>query len=283
MSARIGSCTMNKSAEPAPEGYEAFYREFDSPLMQELRRQAYGEDIGQHSWVTADDMRADILRMKLTSSSRLLDLGCGPCGPLLFAMDASGCRGTGAELSAAALRAGQARAERLGLGASLEVREIDLNEPLPFQDGAFDGVMSLDVVLHLRDRSCFFGEVARLLSTGGKFLFTDAGVVTGAVSNEEIRARSPHGYTQFVVPGWNEQLLESAGLRLLHIEDRTSSVLRNATGRLAAVEAHRAELEQVQGAQAVADQLAYLSALVEVSRRRALSRFMYLAERASTI
>ena len=33
--------------------YEAFYRDFDSPLMCQLRREAYGEDIGQYSWVGA--------------------------------------------------------------------------------------------------------------------------------------------------------------------------------------------------------------------------------------
>jgi hypothetical protein len=30
------------------------------------------------------------------------------------------------------------------------------------------------------------------------FLFTDAGVVTGAISNDEIAARSAHGHTRVV-------------------------------------------------------------------------------------
>jgi hypothetical protein len=38
-------------------GYEATYREFDSPLMRQIRREAYGEDIGQHSWVGAAELR----------------------------------------------------------------------------------------------------------------------------------------------------------------------------------------------------------------------------------
>ncbi len=42
-----------------PGGYEAFYRDFDSSLMQRLRREAYGEDIGQHSWVGADEVLRD--------------------------------------------------------------------------------------------------------------------------------------------------------------------------------------------------------------------------------
>ena len=137
--------------------------------------------------------------------------------------------------------------------------------------------MSLDVVLHLRDRSRFFHEVAKVLPPGGRFLFTDAGVVTGSVSNEEMQRRSLHGYTQFVAAGWNEELLQSAGFRLIETEDRTMSVLKNAKGRLAAIQSHRAELEKVSGAADFESQRQYLETIVELSHRRALSRVMYLA------
>ena len=51
---------MTTTVSGTADGYESFYREFDAPWMQRLRRDAYGEDIGQHSWVTADEVRADI-------------------------------------------------------------------------------------------------------------------------------------------------------------------------------------------------------------------------------
>src|SRR5882724_1237929 len=89
--------------------YDAFYREFDSPVMRRIREQAYGEDIGQHSWVTATELRADLGRLTLGPAGRLLDLGCGPCGPLAFIVGAVGCRGTGVDASAAAVEAGCAR------------------------------------------------------------------------------------------------------------------------------------------------------------------------------
>jgi SAM-dependent methyltransferase len=160
----------------------------------------------------------------------------------------------------------------------LSLQEADLNERLPFENGSFDAAMSLDVVLHLRDRERFFREVARVLSPGGRFLVTDAGVVTGCVSNEAIRKRSVHGYTQFVASGWNEALLESTGFRVIETEDRTASVLRNASGRLAAMEKHRAELEQLSGAAAFQAQKDYLEVVVDLARLRAVSRMMYLAE-----
>ena len=269
---------MDASKKSLADGYESFYREFDSPLMRQIRREAYGEDVGQHSWVGADELRVDIHRLKLSPSSQILDLGCGPCGPLTFILAAIGCSGTGVELSPSALQVGRTRAASLGVDALLSVQVADLNERLSLASSSFDAAISLDVVLHLRDRLRLFHEVAHLLLPGGRFLFTDAGVVTGSISNEEVRKRSVHGYTQFVAAGWNEGLLESAGFRLIESENRTMNVLKNASGRLAAMQAHRAELERVSGVADFESQRAYLETIVELSRRGALSRVMYLAE-----
>lgn len=254
---------------PESDTYESFYGDFDSPQMRQFRRDAYGEDIGQHSWVDAAELRGDIPRLGLSPSSRLLDLGCGPCGPLTFILVNAGCRGVGLEQSPAALQIGRERAASLGIAALLSVQVADLNEPLPFEPRSFDAAISIDVILHLRNRQGFFLEVAKLLRPGGRFLVTDAGVQTGSVSNEEVRKRSVHGFTQLVAPGWNEKLLESAGFRLIETEDRTASALRNASGRLAALQAHPAELDKQRG---------YLETVIELSRRGAVSRFMYLAE-----
>ena len=259
------------------QGYDSFYKDFDSPLMRQLRLEAYGEDIGQHSWVTAAELRSDLSRLGLTRSSRFVDLGCGPCGPLTFVLASIGCHGTGTELSAAALAAGRARAAALGVDHLLALREVDLNESLPFPSDSFDAAMSLDVVLHLHDRALMFREVARILVPGGKFLFTDAGVVTGAISAEDVLRRSVHGYTQFSAPDFNERMLERSGFRLLETEDRTAGALSNAKGRLAARHAHRAALEALEGASYFARQQEYLETVIEISRRGAVSRMRYLA------
>ena len=267
-----------KSNEP---GYEQPYANFEAPLMRQLRKEAYGEDIGQHSWVTAAELRSDIVRLALGPSSHVLDLGCGPGGPLTFMMQASGCSGTGIDLSAAALDAASQRATALGVAARLSVRVADLNEPLPFADAGFDVVVSLDAILHARDRRGAYREVARLLVPGGAFLFTDAGVITGAISNAEVAARSVHGFTQLCPPGFNERLLAECGLQVTCQEDRTASLYSNAAGRLAARATYSAELEKLEGAEHFARQQQYLGTVVELSRRGALSRIMYLAKAAT--
>jgi tRNA U34 5-methylaminomethyl-2-thiouridine-forming methyltransferase MnmC len=97
-----------------------------------------------------------------------------------------------------------------------------------------------------------FAQVARLLKRGGRFLFTAA--------------------------GFNQQALHEAGFRVLETEDRTASVLQNATGRLRARLAYRQELEQTEGVESFDRQQTYLQAVAALSRERVLSRVMYLAE-----
>jgi cyclopropane fatty-acyl-phospholipid synthase-like methyltransferase len=264
--------------EGRADEYDSFYREFDTPLMRQVRQEAYGEDIGQHSWVSADKLRQDAKRLGLGTKSRILDLGSGPCGPLLFLIHNFRCTGVGLELSPAAIELAYTRAAELDIAANFSARTADLGEPLPSDLGVFDCVFAIDLILHIRDRQVLFERVASLLPRGAQFLLTDAGVLTGAVSNNEIRLRSVHGYTEFVPPGWNEQLLTAAGLRVVAAEDRTASVLRNAEGRLAAIKNHREALEQLSGVPSFQVQVAYLETVAELARRKAVSRIMYLAE-----
>jgi len=260
------------------QGYDDLYQDFDSPFQQQLRREAYGKDIGQHSWVTAEELEQDIKRLRISRESCFLDLGCGPGGPLSFIVEHVTCHGNGVDVSTRAITAARACAVALGLQELITLREADLNEPVPFAGGAFDAVISLDVILHLRDRLKVFREVARVLIPGGRFLFTDAGVTTGTVSDEEIRWRSLHGYTQFVSSGYNEQTLELAGFRLTDCEDRTASLLKNATGRLAARLAHREELRKLEGDTHYESQQRYLETVIKMSQNGSVSRLMYLAE-----
>jgi SAM-dependent methyltransferase len=269
---------MSSPAESEKRSYQSLYENFDSPLMRKLRDEAYGEDIGQHSWVTADDLRRDVSRLKLTVNGRLLDLGCGPCGPLTFIMKSVGCSGIGLDISAAAIAAGRRRAADLGVEHLLAVQQADLDAQLSLATGMVDAVISLDVILHLRDRLRAFADIARVLVPGGRFLFTDAGIVTGSISSEEVALRSMHGFAQFCAPGFNERMLEQAGLTLLETEDRTQGMLRHAEGRLVARDKAQAEVERVEGLDGFARYQTYLRSVIATAERGALSRVMYLAE-----
>ena len=267
-------------ADPTLRSYDHIFKEFDSPLMRQLREQAYGKDIGQHSWVTAEDLEADISRLGITASTRLLDLGCGPGGTLTFAAGLTKCRATGIDVSPQAIAAAQNRAASFGL-TCVTFQQVDLNQPLPFADASFEVAMSLDVVVHLENRAALFREVARVLIPGGKFLFTDAGVLTGAISKDEVRLRSIHGHTQFVPPGFNERALERAGFEVLAANDRTAALLKNAVGRLSARLAHREELERIEGSPNFEREQQFLACVLDLSQRKVLTRMSYLAQAAT--
>jgi SAM-dependent methyltransferase len=269
---------MTTSKKTESRSYQSIYEGFDSPLMSRLRSEAYGEDIGQHSWVTADDLRRDVTRIKVSDGNRILDLGCGPCGPLTFLMKATGCSGYGLDLSEAALAAGQRRAASLAVADRLEVQRADLDSDLALAPCSFDAAISFDVVLHLRDRLRVFREIALALVPGGRFLFTDAAVVSGCVSSEEVATRSTHGFVQFCASGYNESTLMRAGFKLLETEDRTATLLSNARGRLEARMRYGAELRHSEGDAGFAGYQAYLHSIIAMSERAALSRIMYLAE-----
>ncbi len=273
--------TVAEDFKPVTAPYDKLYEHFDLPLMRQLRAEAYGQDIGQHSWVTAEELLADIPKLKLLPESRLLDLGCGPAGPLTYIVAQTKCQAVGLDVSANAIAAARARAASLGLSEQIILQQADLNESLPFADARFDAVVSIDVILHLRDRAAIFEEVARVLAPAGRFLFTDAGVITGPVSSEEIQRRTPHGYAQFVPPGVNEQLLERAGFRLIETCNRTPALVKSAAGRLAARESRRIELEKLEGRPTFLQQQQYLQTVLTLAQRAALSRIMYLAESRS--
>jgi SAM-dependent methyltransferase len=181
-------------------------------------------------------------------------------------------------VSATAVDLGRQRAAAQGVASQARFEQADLDETLPLAAASFDAALALDVVIHLRDRAALFREVRRVLAPGGRFLFTDAGVLTGTVSDAERAARSPRGRTRLVPAGFDEDALAAAGLSLLETEDRTGALAQAAERRRAAREANRPALEEDEGAQAFAREQQYLRVVVDLARRHALSRFMYLAE-----
>jgi cyclopropane fatty-acyl-phospholipid synthase-like methyltransferase len=260
-------------------GYDPIYATFDSRLQRQIRREAYGEDIGQHSWVSADELRVDIGRLELRAASRLLDAGCGPGGPLVWTVRETGCRGVGIDRSPAALASARTRAEEAGQSDRVELHEHDLDQPLPFPDRSFAAVMALDVVVHVGDRAAFFREIARVLEPGGRFLLTDGSVQSGPITEDERAARSANAPTTLVPPAANEQLLGAAGFRILTREDRTAAARRAADARRRARAAHRADLVALEGETSVLRQERLLDAIVALTDRGALQRVAYLAVR----
>ncbi|MGW8886438.1 class I SAM-dependent methyltransferase [Streptomyces sp. NPDC055749] len=95
---------------------------------------------------------------------RILDAGCGS-GPLSAELRDRGAVVTGIDASAGMLALAR---RRLGDDAALHV--ADLNDPLPFADGAFDDVVASLVLHYLEDWGPTLAEVRRVLRPGGRLI-----------------------------------------------------------------------------------------------------------------
>ncbi|MFE6690529.1 class I SAM-dependent methyltransferase [Streptomyces sp. NPDC057743] len=98
------------------------------------------------------------------SGRRILDAGCGS-GPLSAALRDRGAVVTGIDASAGMLALATRR-----LGADADVHQVDLRDRLPFDDGAFDDVMSSLVLHYLEDWGPTLAELRRVLRPGGRLI-----------------------------------------------------------------------------------------------------------------
>ena len=112
-------------------------------------------------------------------------------------------------------------AQQQGLSAQAQFQECDVSHPLPFAESTFDAIYSNDVLCHIPGRPTVLREMHRVLKPGGSFLFSDALVVGGMLSNEEIAVRSSIGFYLFLPLGENEKLIAAAGFQLVQVADTT--------------------------------------------------------------
>jgi hypothetical protein len=110
-------------------------------------------------------------------------------------------------------------------------------------------------------------------------LFTDALVITGQVSHDEIATRSSIGLYFFVPPGENERLITEAGFTLIATNDETKAAEVIARNWRAAREQHREALVSREGATTFDGVQRFLACVHDLSAERRLSRFCYIAEK----
>ena len=174
--------------------YDTSYANYQSHLYRDVRIETYGEDLGQTSWVTTEESGEIPRLLELKGDSSVLELGCGSGGYAVHLAEKVGCRLVGLDINASGVRNANQLAQARGLSSQARFEQCDLSNNLPFEDNAFDAVFSNDVLCHIPGRSRLLGEMFRILKPGGRMLFSDALVIGGMVSHEEIAIRSSIGF-----------------------------------------------------------------------------------------
>lgn len=258
--------------------YDNAYRGDAQEVYRQIRTDTYDVDLGQTGWMNAGELRGFLPLLELTSQSHVLEVGCGAGRCALYLSQLTGAQVTGIDANAKAIE--EARTSgRTTPGTRTSFEQIDASERLPFQDASFDAVFSNDAMCHIPDRSCVLKEWFRVLKENGRMLFTDAMIVTGPITNEQLTTRSSIGLYLFLPPGENERLIREAGFDLITSADLTSDAAAISQRWYEARARRYEDLVRIEGTSTFESLQKFLSCVHTVSDKRLLSRFMYAARK----
>ena len=262
---------------PEVDLYDGHYGHLEADAHRAVRRETYDVDLGQTSWITLAEAREWFRLLELSDGRTALEIACGSGGMTERMARETGASCLGVDINANGIDAARARALDSDVGSRVSFQLVDAAKRLPFHDGSFDAIFCNDAINHLPGRLDHLSDWHRVLRPGGRLLFTDPVVVTGPVTNEELRVRSSIGFFLFTPVGLNEKLLSQSGFVVRDVRDVTETVA-SISGKWRDARARRREaLVRLEGEAGFEDIQRFLSAVHALSSERRLSRFMYLA------
>ena len=259
--------------------FDSTYRHFTEHVLDIVRKETFGVDIGQNSWLTVDEYDRFLSWLRLTAADHVLEVASGSGGPALYVAAAAGCRVTGIDANEQGVATASQMAVRSSQTDRVRFTVADANARLPFDDDSFDALLCIDSMNHFPNRPAVFREWHRVLRDGHRAVLTDPVVITGPVTNDELAMRSSIGLFLFVPPGVNERLIEEAGLHLVRQEDVTSNAAVIAGRWHQARQRHRDDLLTVEGEQRFDGLQRFFAAVHQLTSERRLSRIAYLVEK----
>jgi cyclopropane fatty-acyl-phospholipid synthase-like methyltransferase len=265
-----------------PAQVDLYNNSYGNPAVdvyREVRLETYGEDLGQTSWMTTDELDEIPVRLGLDPSSSVMEIGSGAGGCAVHLAATAGCHVTGLDLNAGGVRNANDLARARGLESRARFLECDVSRGIPFDVNDFDAIYSNDALCHIPNRLALLLDARRVMKPGGRLLYSDAVIISGEVSKEELATRSSIGRYVFSEMGENERVIAASGFKILRIDDTTENTADIAKLWLESRAKHRDALIAIEGDANFAGLQKFLLCTHTLAAERRLSRFLYLAQK----
>ena len=259
--------------------FDSTYSNFQEQVLAAVRRETFGEDIGQNSWITTDEYDSFYSRLNLSAGDHILEIASGSGGPALYLAQTFNCHVTGLDINEEGVKTARQLARAANMPRA-RFQLADVTQRLPFPQDTFDAVMCLDSANHFGERLYVLQEWHRVLKAGRRILFTDPVVITGPVSNEELAARSSIGFFIFMPLEVTQRFIQEAGFKLLQCEDVTGNIELTSGRWHAARQKHREDLVKIEGEERFKGLQTFFSTVHRLTSERRLSRFVFVAEKS---
>lgn len=261
--------------------FDSTYSHFTEQVLDAIRKETFGQDIGQNSWLTVDEYDRFIPGLRLAPEDHILEVASGSGGPALYLAKKLSCYVTGIDATESGITTSTQSAAGSNQTDRVSFKVADANAPLLFDESSFDAILCIDSMNHFPDRLGVFQEWHRVLRPGHRALFTDPVVITGPVTNDELAMRSSIGLFLFVPPGINERLIGDAGFHLVQQEDVTENAALVSGRWHEARQRYKDALLQIEGEERFEGLQQFFAAVHRLTRERRLSRIVYLVEKAA--
>ena len=255
------------------------YKHFTAQVLDAIRKETFGVDIGQNSWTTVDEYDRFISRLGLGSAHHVLEVASGSGGPAVYLANKIGCHVTGIDANASGIETATTLARATPHSDKLNFILADANMRLPFEDNTFDGLLCVDSMNHFPDRLAVLKEWNRVLRPGERAVFTDPVVISGPVTNDELALRSSIGLFLFVPSGLNEHLIAQAGFKLVQQEDVTDNAALIGGRWREARHNHKDDLLRIEREERFESLQRFFDTVHKLTSERRLSRIVYVAEK----
>jgi ubiquinone/menaquinone biosynthesis C-methylase UbiE len=259
--------------------YDNAYANYGADVYRQIRVETYGDDYGQTSWVTTVESREIPRTLALTPNSYVLEIGCGSGQYALQVAGTVGCRVVGVDINLPGIDNANQLAVARKMSGQVRFEKCDAAKKLPFDDASFDAAFANDVLCHIPNRPEALRELFRVVRPGGRLLFSDALIIGGMISHQEIATRSSIGYYVFSPPGENERLLQQEGFRVVSATDTSENAAEIAQRWHDARQKRRDELLPIEGEGTFNGVQQFLATVHTLTSEGRLRRYVYVAEK----